>query len=98
MNAPARNVRPAASKSASAACIFTDPFLKRNDMRLLSVVCATMMMEPVPSIPPGAFASEVTGADGCSRMLLSVTGLTTTLRINWNVHPVSSYGRGLAGE
>jgi hypothetical protein len=35
---------------------------------------------------------------GCVWMLLSLTAITRTLRMSWNVQPVSSYGAGFCGE
>ena len=59
MIAPARNVWPPSSKSSSAASIFTSLFLNRNVTTVLSPVCSTTSTLPVPSMPPGAFASVV---------------------------------------
>ena len=71
--------------------------MKRNFIRLLSVVCATTSTGPVPSMPPGALASAVSSVIGWLTTFLSVIGLITRFRMYWNVQPVSSYGRGFAG-
>ena len=94
--APAANFLPFASNGSSAALILTFACLKRNVTRLLSVVCSTTMTLPSPMMPPGAFTSPVTGDIAADWIALSVHSTTWKLRISCVVHPVSSYGRGLA--
>ena len=90
MNDPATNFLPPASKSSSAACIFTSAFLKRKVTRLLSLVAATMSVLPVPSTPPAATTSPRIGVIGWVRIVLSLIGVMVRSRISGNVHPVSS--------
>ncbi|MNC92727.1 hypothetical protein D3C83_92030 [compost metagenome] len=85
------------SKSSSAADILTSAFLNRNVTRLLSAVCSTIRCAPVPSIPPLAFTGPAIFVIGCVKIDLSFTVCSFTFLINWNVQPVSSYGRGFCG-
>ena len=90
MNDPARNLRPATSKSASAAVIGRSFRRKRMVMRLLSVVWSTTTTGPLPSMPPVARAGAVSLAMRCPKTVESEIVWITTLRMNWKVHPVSS--------
>ena len=45
---------------------------------------------PVPSMPPAALTAPATSVIGCVEHALSVTGVIFTLRMYWNVQPVSS--------
>ena len=47
---------------------------------------------------PQAAQSFYSSVIGWSSTARSATGTTRTLRMSWKVQPVSSYGRGLAGE
>ena len=97
MIAPARNFLPFSSKSSSAAGIFTSAFLKRN---VDEVVVGGVLDDE-----RGAGAVDAAGGLHRSGDLrhrlredaLSVTVCSLTLRMNWNVQPVSSYGLGFCG-
>src|SRR5512146_966079 len=99
MIAPAANAWPPALNGASAAAIFTVGFLNRKLTSVLSLLFSTITVFPEPLMPPAATTSFFIGTIviGWFRMRLPAAASTLVSRLSGPVHPVSSYGGGVAG-